>query len=390
MSQNSHFSDQDLDTLFKEAADQVAAPAFDDAYWAEVESMLPVKKRKGIIFWFTVGGIPVVLGIIGLSLFGWTRNEQSLAQKPTTQQTPQNLFSVSDKVSESLAPVSNMPEASKPVKQQYQLSNFEKHKNTSTGNIEHTVLNPTEILNPKIAVPAPEMQSVPNSEGTQTFDVKGNDRSLGRKAMIFTTPVTLNDVGMDRKMNRSLPIYIDFALGYGQSYRQIAFENNWMSQFKIGAGIYTGIGNMSLTAGIDLRAEVPGNLSRVTSDATVSNVTNMRGIYSLEFPLYAGGSWGRSSLGALMVPGIQLGYSGTNARYENTTLVSRNQVVGTIPDSKSLTMEFGARYGYALTERVQFAASMNVDVLRPFQSDTYSGEVKKLPVSFFLGLRRTF
>jgi hypothetical protein len=389
MSQNSHFSDQELDTLFKEAADQVTAPAFNDAYWAEVESMLPVKKRKGVVFWFTVGGIPIVLGIIGLSLFGWTRNEQSLAQKPITHQTPQNASSVPDKISESSAPVSDLSETNMPVKKQPQFSNHEANKNIR--NTEYTALNPNGVLNQNTAASAPEMKSIPDSEGTQPFAaVKENDRSLGQKAMIFTTPVTLNDVGMNSKTNRSLPIYIDFALGYGQSYRQIAFENNWMSQFRVGAGIYTGIGNMSLTAGIDLRAEVPGNLSRVTSDASVSNVTNMRGIYSVEFPLYAGGSWGRSSLGALMIPGIQLGYSGTNARYENTTLVSRNQVVGTIPDSKSLTMEFGARYGYALTERVQFAASMNVDVLRPFQSDTYSGEIKKLPVSFFLGLRRTF
>ncbi len=390
MSQNSHFSDQDLDMLFKEAADQVTVPAFDDAYWAEVESMLPVKKRKGIIFWFTVGGIPVVLGIIGLTLFGWTRNEQSLAQKPAVDQTPQQSFTIPDKVSQSSAPVSNVSEANKPVKQQPRLSDFETRKNT--GNIVHTVQNPAGILDQKTFVPIlQKTQSVPNSDGKQLLaEIKEDDRLLGQKAMIFTVPVTLNDVEMNRKANRSLPVYIDFALGYGQSYRQIAFENNWMSQFKIGAGIYTGIGNMSLTAGIDLRAEVPGNLSRVTSDASVSNVTNMRGIYSVEFPLYAGGSWGRSSLGAVMVPGIQLGYSGTSTRYENSALVSRNQVVGTIPDSKSLTMEFGARYGYALTERVQFAASMNVDVLRPFQSDTYSGEIRKLPVSFFLGLRRTF
>lgn len=390
MSQNSHFSDQELDTLFQEAAAQGKAPAFDDAYWAEMEAMLPAKKRRGVIFWFTVGGIPIVLGIIGLSLFGWNKNDQSSAQH-LTGNDPSGKHNTSQT---EIATSADVTASSEPSSEQT-LVDSKTQKDQVFKNTPRKKQEPIQIEESKAIDPALELKSIPTPAGseTQVPNYANQDAPLtrlGRKEMIFTYPVTLNDVSGNAKVGRSFPVYVDFALGYGQSYRRIDFENNWMAQFKLGAGIYSEIGNMQLAAGLDLRAEVPGNLSRVTSDANYSNVTNFRGIYSVEFPLYVGGRWGRSSFGGLMIPGIQVGYSGNQLHYENTTLVSRNQVAGTIPDSKSLTMEFGARYGYALTEHVQFAASMNMDVLRPFQSDSYSGEVRSLPISFFLGLRRTF
>src|SRR5690554_7046489 len=62
--------DNNLDQIFRDAAQSQKAPLYDDAYWAEMNAMLDArsKKKKGFIYW-TLGGTAAAIGLLIL-LFG--------------------------------------------------------------------------------------------------------------------------------------------------------------------------------------------------------------------------------------------------------------------------------------------------------------------------------
>lgn len=396
MNQNQNISDQELDALFKEADKASGIPAFDDSFWNEMEAMLPKKKRKGLLFWFTSAAASIVV-VLGLLFFLYpaehkTSNEQVI--KTNRDLSLQNADKSSDDQvvdpSTTVGTDQNNPDDG----------------NNSGNSITYPVRRFDKKRPALPTIPGPVNRPEQNNDlSDNKMDLPETKKfsddefaDLGKQPMVFTVPVTLNNVTRHTG-NKPSPYYMEFAVGYGQSYKRVDFENNWMSQFKFGGGVYTTIRQMQLSAGLAVRAEVPNNISKSTYSSgynsqnvpvDVENRTTMRGLYSIEFPLFIGGTWNRSVLGASMTPGVQLAYTGFRTRYENAQVVSRDKQSGSIPDSKTMTMEIGLRYGYSITEHVQLSASCNVDVIRPFQSVYYNGDNTNYPISFFLGLRRTF
>ena len=397
MNQNHNISDQELDALFKEADNATGIPAFDDSFWNEMEAMLPKKKRKGVLFWWTSSA--ALVAVISLLLFFLYPVDRKTASKQIAgSNTP-----AADHSSSVNQPLAEGSDKSSDNQDVYPGTSGQDH--SGNGNSITYPVRKYDRKRPETPVdPDTDMNREMNSQTADLTDktpgVKTEDAfaDLGKQPIRFTTPVTLNNV-TDHTANKRIPYYMEFAVGYGQSYKRVDFENNWMSQFRFGGGVYTTIRQMQLSAGLAFRAEVPNNISKSTYSSgynsqnvlvDVTNTTTMRGLYSIEFPLFIGGTWNRSVLGASMTPGIQLAYTGINTRYENTQIVSREKQSGSIPDSKTMTMEIGLRYGYSITEHVQLSASCNMDVIRPFQSANYNGDNTSYPVSFFLGLRRTF
>ncbi len=386
MSDNKNITDTELDALFKNADAAGAVPAFDEAFWTEMEGMLPAKKRRGVIFWWTSGaalvaGIALFIGISQLN------RERSLAGRgehvPTRTENQENISSderavtpIEDK--EASVEMPSMASVPNKVRENVQQPDLNDIQNQDAVNQTNSDLSQNKLDNTVSKTETPVLDEV----------------NLSARDFVFTAPVVLNDVYVDRSTTSGLPVYTEFAVGYGQSYKRIAFSNNWATQFRFTVGLTKEVPGMQLSAGLALRAEMPNNLSYVRtengSNGVNTSVSEYRGLYSVEFPMEALGKFGRNGLGLLFVPGIQLGYTGNKSFYQNADLISRERASGNIESAKTMTMECGLKYAYNISEHLQFTSSCTFDMVRPFQSSYYQGDNQDYPVTFFVGLRKKF
>lgn len=389
MSDNRNMTDAELDALFKNAENATPVPAFDDAFWGEMEAMLPEKKRVGAFFWWAssaalVAGIAVLVTIYGFN--NETDKENSIAKTTRTNHqkatdnasTPRNKEFNNLNEAETTSPIANVNSA---------------EKNTKVNNVH---VNPLiEVEDPVLVNEDKSLDELNPTVAESKEPIFVDDQiQLGKRIGFYTAPFVLNDIAVDRKLSSGLPLYTEFSIGFGQSYKRIEFSNNWATQFRLAAGLTKEVPGMQLSVGLALRAEMPNNLSSIKSELygseTKSTVNDYRGLYSLEFPLEAAGKFGRNALGLFMVPGIQLGYTGNSSYYQNDVLMNRERTSGNLSNAKTMTMECGLKYSYDLSEHLQFTGSCTFDMVRPFQSTYYQGENQDYPVTFFLGLRRKF
>jgi len=408
MNDNKNITDTELDALFKNAEAAGSVPAFDDAFWTEMEAMLPAKKRVGVIFWWT-SGAALVLGIailIGVTQFDHevafargrhlapaeveNQDNGSTDQKTVTpnendESVSANDHDITEKNSMKTRSITSISSPA-PLRERTQIRN--KNKTGSfQGNDDIPEKNVVET--PSIAFnPADSNEKTETPKTEYTFAANAD---LTKKGFVFTEPIVLNDVQVDRSTGNGFPIYSEFAIGYGQSYKRITFSNNWATQFRFTVGLTKEVPGMQLSAGLALRAEMPNNLSYVrTENGSTSSVNEYRGLYSVEFPMEAMGKFGRNGLGLLFVPGIQLGYTGNRSYYQNSELMTRERSSGTMESAKTMTMECGLKYAYDISEYLQFTSSCTFDMVRPFQSAYYQGDNQDYPVTFFVGLRKKF
>ncbi len=381
MKEGTTWTDQELDALFQDAAARENIPPFQEAFWDEMEAMLPAKKKRiGFIWWGAASFLMVSLGIAGAILLTnanpdgeTTRVAKQIGHETNNsgdQHVDNNEIAKSD--------------VSVDVTRHYFPETGGKNNNQSSPYQEETQYR-TDGGSASCGGGAPK-NSVEKVEEADLAD-------LGYKQPLFTAPKTLNAV-RGSKYSSGLPLYAEIGLGFGQSYRQAEYSSNWMPQIRAGLGLYREIGGMELNAGFAFRAELPDNITyemiNSTSSTDIRTTVDINRLYSLEFPLYMGGKFGRSSIGGMMIPGIQMRFSGVRTVYQNSQITSRDEISGRTFESKTMTMEMGLRYTYSLNENVQLTSSFTLDVVRPFQSDEYLGDVKQYPATFFVGLRRTF
>ena len=78
---NMSWTDDELDQLFSDAASN-ATVEYNDAYWKDIEGMLPVrKKRKGLLWWMGGAGALVFFGTLLLVQVPFT-TKSTVAKEP--------------------------------------------------------------------------------------------------------------------------------------------------------------------------------------------------------------------------------------------------------------------------------------------------------------------
>jgi len=390
MSNNRNITDAELDALFKNAEATTPVPAFEDAFWTEMETMLPAKKRKGVIlFWWMSGAAVITVMSVLLAMHYFGTQEQKDGIRKSSLQDKHDI-SLPDSKQTGNANESSDAKFQNTPSGDLQQNNFfipNVDKRPANGLNENIVENNTDT--PNTDEPVIAENEIP------VVKMEESDLVLNKRNFVRTYPVVLNDVARENEEGFKLPLYTEFAIGYGQSYKRIEFSNNWSTQFRLTAGLTQEVPGMLLSAGLAFRAEMPNNLSYVKvesnlSSTTKSYVSEYRGLYSVEFPLEAAGRFGRNALGLFFVPGIQLGYTGNKSYYENNNLVSRERESGAIEDAKTMTMECGLKYSYDISEHLMLTGSCTFDIVRPFQSAYYQGDNRDYPATFFVGLRRNF
>ena len=149
---------------------------------------------------------------------------------------------------------------------------------------------------------------------------------------------------------------------------------------------------MQLTAGIQLRTEFLSNIQWIEPvSATSYQLGQARQIYSVDFPLSIGTVLPNNNvLSFNITPGIQSFYVGSSSLITNDLIVAREQKVETLQHTKSLTMEMGLSYSYAIRRTLLLGVQVNVDVIRPFNTNYYAGKQSSYPVNGQIYIRKLF
>jgi hypothetical protein len=386
-------TDQELDNLFRRAhANELPPPPFNDAFFNEIESLLPPveKKRKGFIMWWTV---PTAAMLIGL-FYGFNLGNEvsfnfnvpkihatSVAENATTikEVNQQNI-----EISSNQTQVNSVKTTIKKEKKQRLESPF------SSNQFDAYLKDKTSVKGVEFG-----RDNYTSTRSKITVDPLKAKSLLDEKVIVQSIPHT----ELDKKYGTDY--FVQFGLLIGQSPRKdVSGNSDLLIGFSAGAGLKRYVKNMGIEFGINYRYEHLNNAiwnDQVNIEDPSTGVVNtyqrqidISSIHSVEFPIVFSFENPRNSFGLIVSPGVQLLFNGDEYLLINQEKVRSKKSFNPTETSSSLTMEMGVQYMYNLNEHFSIFSSLRTDVLRPFNQANFSGVNTLLPINGQLGLRYRF
>jgi hypothetical protein len=386
-----NYSDKELDELFREAHDATELSSdFQPEFWDEMEMLLPEKKQKkrAGMFWWTSAAILVVA--VGYFI---STAEQPIASKKNKQ----TLLKTSLK--------NNILTQDKQTNNSKGLPTTTRQKQASIGQLVQKRLVNNQLQFPQVDMQVLENIDILNGKPKQiTVDPNDVKNNLTNASLPIYTDTFMRlkviEPGMNtaqliasKKYSYSPRFYVQVGAGIGKSYQtDVLNKSNNLRQLAVGAGLIKQVNGMQLTAGIQLRSEFLSNI-QWTEPLTTSSykLGQAKQIYSFDFPLSIGAVLPRNQqLAFTITPGIQSFYVGSSSIITNNEETAREQKVETLQHTKSLTMEMGLSYSYGISSTLLLGGQVNVDIIRPFNLNYYTGKQAAYPINGQLYIRKLF
>lgn len=386
-----NYSDKELDELFREAHDATELSSdFQPEFWDEMEMLLPEKKQKkrAGMFWWTSAAILVVA--VGYFI---STAEQPIASKKNKQ----TLLKTSLK--------NNILTQDKQTNNSKGLPTTTRQKQASIGQLVQKRLVNNQLQFPQVDMQVLENIDILNGKPKQiTVDPNDVKNNLKNASLPIYTDTFMRlkviEPGMNtaqliasKKYSYSPRFYVQVGAGIGKSYQtDVLNKSNNLRQLAVGAGLIKQMNGMQLTAGIQLRSEFLSNI-QWTEPLTTSSykLGQAKQIYSFDFPLSIGAVLPRNQqLAFTIIPGIQSFYVGSSSIITNNEETAREQKVETLQHTKSLTMEMGLSYSYGISSTLLLGGQVNVDIIRPFNLNYYTGKQAAYPINGQLYIRKLF
>lgn len=406
-------SDQELDHIFVDAFQSVESdvPAFDSAYWNELETLLPQKPKRriaaiwwfsaalmallgGLLFWLQTTYVPGTQSSRTIKLSKQTSNSENTTSELTKRQlkeTAQNKKNTTETVQQ----IDVQQQAKTPLN-----NRSEKENSNPKSPSSKRVSAPTSFTNGGVA-DVHELDETPS--GLTVFE--GADRiqphaaSLATNPSLIPTEYWMQKEDDDKESTKNW--YAQLSFGMGNSYQTaVSDASTLVYGVGLGAGLHKRVGTMELQFGLQFRSEFIDNVKwRRTlqytdgSGNTFSQVelNQINQLYSIDFPMGIGGYLGgKNCLMAQITPGIQLFGSGKQSLYQDDVLTNQRKQTSAVAHTTTMTMEIGLAYYRSLPQNYQVGASINADIIRPFNSTYYLGNQTSFPVNVQLSLRKFF
>jgi hypothetical protein len=386
-----NYSDNELDELFREAHDATELSSdFQPEFWDEMEMLLPEKKqkRRAGMFWWTSAAILVVA--VGYFI--------RTAEQPNTSSQNKQIDLKTNLKNKVLT-------QDKQTNNSKELPTTTQQKKASVSQLVQKRLVNNQLQSPQVDMQVLENVDVPNVEPKQITidpdDVKNNFTNVTlpiytdtfMRLKVIEPVMNTAQLIASKKYSYSPRFYVQVGAGIGKSYQKDVFnKSNNLRQLAIGAGLLKQMNGMQLTAGIQLRSEFLSNIQWTEPLTTNSyKLGQAKQIYSFDFPLSIGAVLPRNQqLAFTITPGIQSFYVGSSSIITNNEVTAREQKVETLQHTKSLTMEMGLCYSYAIRRRFLLGGQVNVDVIRPFNLNYYAGKQVAFPINGQLYIRKLF
>lgn len=383
MKEFQNYSDNELDDLFREAHNATELSSdFQAEFWDEMEMLLPEKKqkRRAGIFWWT----SAALLVLGVTLFVVNDEEKSTVQPKTIAGNKDNSKHIN-----------TLKNTSK-----YTQKSSVSHKDTqpttkSTNESNDRLVQQQQLLNESVVAQVDKhlMVDLTEDNNQSTIESSTNVVDDPSKLATITPKMNVQQLLPLQKYSDEQLFYVQLGTGLGRSYQnQVNGKNNTVYQVSLGVGLNKQINGMQLTAGIQMRTEFLSNIQWVEPvSATSYQLGQARQIYSVDFPLSIGAVLPNNNvLSFNITPGIQSFYVGSSSLITNDLILSREQKVETLQYTKSLTMEMGLSYSYVIRRTLLLGGQVNVDVIRPFNTNYYVGKQSSYPVNGQIYIRKLF
>jgi hypothetical protein len=383
MKEFQNYSDNELDDLFREAHNATELSSdFQPSFWEEMEALLPEKKqkRRAGIFWWTAAALLV----LGVTLFVVNDEEKSTMQ-------PKAIAGNNDN-NKHINTLKNTSENA----QQSSVSYKDTQPTTKSTNESNDRLVQQQLqLNESVVAQVDNHLTVvlPEDNNQSTIESSTNVVEAPSKLAVITPKMNVQQLLPLQKYSDEQLFYVQVGTGIGRSYQnQVNGKNNTVYQVSLGAGLNKQINGMQLTAGIQLRTEFLSNIQWIEPvSATSYQLGQARQIYSIDFPLSIGAVLSNNNvLSFNITPGIQSFYVGSSSLIANDLIVAREQKVETLQHTKSLTMEMGLSYSYAIRRSLLLGGQVNVDMISPFNTNYYAGKQSAYPLNGLIYIRKLF
>jgi hypothetical protein len=347
-----------VDELFVNAT--IAAPPYSEAYWKEMEALLPEKKRRIAGWWYAAAAcLPIAL----LFVLTFRDSGSATANERTAKRAEKSAIPANGTTSGSAAQHAWTRENNFV----FDLPSVTLFNGRSTGKPD-----PGFYCSPgPLPQPSENILAVDDLPKLQT----GVSYNMARAKFITPPPPPKR-------------FYVQAGAFAGQSYLRTPEKSGIVHGYSIGGGLYSESGNFVFTFGLHGQLECVNN---ITVHGDNGSQTQYRQLYAVTTPLSFGLKRSKSVFGIQMTPGMRMGYSGMYISYDASGEENeRSRVSGSLPQQSTLTMQLGLSYSRALTGEWMLGAGIGTDILTPFGSSSYEGDVRRLPVSGGIFLRKTF
>jgi cytoskeletal protein RodZ len=406
-------SDQELDHIFVDAFQSVESdvPAFDTAYWNELEILLPQKPKRRIaaIWWFSAALMALLGGVLFWLQTTHVPGTQTSRTNKLSKQTSNSENTTSELTKRQLKETTQNTKNTNETVQQIDVlqqtktplnNHSEKENSNPKSPTSKRVSTPTSFTNGGVA-DVHELDETPS--GLTVFE--GADRIQTHAASLATNPSLIpteywKQKGDDDKESTK-NWYAQLSFGMGNSYQTaVSDASTLVYGVGLGAGLHKRVGTMELQFGLQFRSEFIDNVKwkrtlQYTdgSGNTFSQIelNQINQLYSIDFPMGIGGYLGdKNCLMAQITPGIQLFGSGKQSLYQDDVMTNQRKQTSAVAHTTTMTMEIGLAYYRSLPQNYQVGASINTDIIRPFNSTYYLGNQTSFPVNVQLSLRKFF
>jgi hypothetical protein len=419
------WTDEELDQLFSDAASN-ATVEYNDAYWKDIEGMLPVrKKRKGLLWWMGGAGAIVFFGTLLLVQFPFTtkstigkENARELANSSVTDLNQSPTSSPSNRVKKTV----NLVESNTSLTDNNLNISYNSVSLQNTNNYKATkgTINPEKAVHQKVksneAIVEP-IRLVDNSllvnEDRRLFNpieiVESNDiqqEKLEIEAIPTLATIDINPlhpsgelIPMFYKLKTRSPhaLFAEVGLGLGQSpitssENGSAIAKNYglqlgysfqKSTFRYSAGLGISVQQFD-NVYIKERSLIYGFGSN-----SIDNHYRFSSLLRLEVPLAIGYQFKRHTLSAGASFSFPLIAGLSFTKYVDGNMAVEEKGYTSTEFFKPFSAELQVGYAYQLGSNWELGAKVQMQLINPITSDRILGTSNALPLSGQVALRKT-
>lgn len=392
------WEDEDIDQLFRDSAKQMDVP-FQDAFWDEMEAMLPQQKKKKGFFWIFGASFTVIATVIAGTFLYPTQRPVSAKLKSvsTANLTPTNVVAISPIAQATVLKTNKTKETTVEEKTQY--TNFKSNDYTprfenrasknpflTEGAISaHTSPN-TGKTNPPFLKPFTSQNTENQSESEIRLPFRSMSTSIGLQPS--------KNIEMQLKNRKSNPWFVQLNAGISQAYLREA--STVSPTFSIGVGYQKQVANLAFSAGLQAQNMFVNSLeinrtSRVYhfASTTYQQEIQIKQLYTLEIPLAVSMIKNRHTFSVGLTPGYLLGSLVKVREFENGSLEQQSNYLGQRIGLKSLSLKPHVGYQMQVNKAWQVGIQIQTQLLDQIDLTQFAGEARKFPLIGQLTIRKT-
>lgn len=392
------WEDEDIDQLFRDSAKQMDVP-FQDAFWNEMEAMMPQKKKKKGFFWIFGTTFTVIAALIAGTLLFPTQRPVSakLNSASEVNSTPTDVVAISPIAQATLFETNKTTETSLEEKAQHtnfkftdQAPRFENRASKNPFLTEGAISAHTSSNTRKINPPFLKPFTPQNTENQTETEIRLPFRSMSTSIGLQPNKI----IEMQLKNRRENPWFLQLNAGIAQAYLRDA--STVSPTFSIGIGYQKQVANLAFSAGLQVQNMFINSLeinrtSRVYhfASTTYQQEIQIKQLYTLELPLSISMIKNRHTFSVGLTPGYLISSLVKVREFENGTLEQQSNYLGQRIGLKSLSLKPHVGYQMQVNKAWQVGIQIQTQLLDQVDPTPFAGESRKFPLTGQFTIRKT-